>query len=318
MSKLINVLRASARRTKFAIWIDKYVYKTRTKAFIELLCMPFGLFKMFFLFLSKKTNHKFKYNLAITAIVKNEAQYIREWIEYHLMIGIEKFYIYDNDSTDKILEVLGEYIENDIVEYKKIIGKNRQNDAYNDSLNKNRNSVKYMAFIDIDEFINTHDISLVSYLDESLSDAKTAGLVLNWKIFGSAHLNKKTQEMVLERFLYSSDETFVRNKHVKTICKPKQVLGIINPHYCVYLSNRYAVSVDGKKSTGPYNDNVKFYPICINHYFCKSYEEFVEKRARGKADSLGIRDVHEFEEHDVNDFYDDGMLKYVSQIRGVH
>jgi hypothetical protein len=42
----------------------------------------------------------FKYYLFIGAIIYNEAEYIAEWIEYHLLVGVQKFYIFDNESTD--------------------------------------------------------------------------------------------------------------------------------------------------------------------------------------------------------------------------
>ncbi len=42
----------------------------------------------------------FKHEFAIAAIVKNEGRYLREWIEFHRLVGCTKFYIYDNNSTD--------------------------------------------------------------------------------------------------------------------------------------------------------------------------------------------------------------------------
>ena len=41
-----------------------------------------------------------KYYLAVCAIAKNEGPYFREWIEWHRKQGVEKFYIYDNESND--------------------------------------------------------------------------------------------------------------------------------------------------------------------------------------------------------------------------
>ena len=44
--------------------------------------------------------------LSVVAIAKNEAPYIKEWIEYHKLVGVERFYFYDNGSTDNTREVL--------------------------------------------------------------------------------------------------------------------------------------------------------------------------------------------------------------------
>ncbi|MBR2734192.1 MAG: glycosyltransferase family 2 protein, partial [Selenomonadaceae bacterium] len=42
----------------------------------------------------------FAHDLAIAAILKNEGHYIKEWLDYHLLAGVDHFYLYDNDSTD--------------------------------------------------------------------------------------------------------------------------------------------------------------------------------------------------------------------------
>ena len=53
----------------------------------------------------------FLYDLTITAIFKNEGHYLKEWLDYHLLAGVEHFYLYNNDSTDNYKEVLAPYIE---------------------------------------------------------------------------------------------------------------------------------------------------------------------------------------------------------------
>lgn len=47
-----------------------------------------------------------KYTTSICAIVRNEARYILEWIAYHKAVGIDHFYIYDNQSTDETTDIL--------------------------------------------------------------------------------------------------------------------------------------------------------------------------------------------------------------------
>src|SRR5207248_10986601 len=48
--------------------------------------------------------------LAICAIFKNEAPYLREWIEFHRLVGVSHFYLYRNGSTDDWEPVLRPYI----------------------------------------------------------------------------------------------------------------------------------------------------------------------------------------------------------------
>ena len=81
--------------------------------------------------------------LAFVLIAKNEATYIKEWLDFHIKQGVTNFIIYDNESTDNFREVLSPYIEKGIVIYNVIKGKCRQIDAYNMALNKYRKHFKY-------------------------------------------------------------------------------------------------------------------------------------------------------------------------------
>ena len=51
-----------------------------------------------------KANAQIK--LAISTIVRNEASDLDEWLEFHCMMGVEHFYIYNNGSTDGTAEKL--------------------------------------------------------------------------------------------------------------------------------------------------------------------------------------------------------------------
>src|SRR5262245_23964419 len=61
------------------------------------------------------TSAPHKYQLTICAIFKNEKKYLKEWIEYHRLIGVDHFYLYNNNSSDHPLELLLPYIKTGIV-----------------------------------------------------------------------------------------------------------------------------------------------------------------------------------------------------------
>ena len=50
--------------------------------------------------MERERSQTFAHEMGMVAIAKNEGPYIREWIEYHKLVGFTIFYIYDNDSTD--------------------------------------------------------------------------------------------------------------------------------------------------------------------------------------------------------------------------
>ena len=80
--------------------------------------LRYGLFKAMKLKWRMKHDHTPpRYYLAICAIAKNEGPYFHEWIEWHRKQGVEKFYIYDNESTDGTREVLEPYIASGLADF---------------------------------------------------------------------------------------------------------------------------------------------------------------------------------------------------------
>ncbi|MBQ4405038.1 MAG: glycosyltransferase family 92 protein [Selenomonadaceae bacterium] len=95
----------------------------------------------------------FLHNLAVVAILKDEGNYLKEWLDYHLLAGVDHFYLYDNDSSDNQAEVAKPYIEAGLVDYFSLPGKAMQMVAYNDAVKRFKFHCRYMAFIDLDEFV---------------------------------------------------------------------------------------------------------------------------------------------------------------------
>lgn len=58
--------------------------------------------------------HK-KYQVSVCSLFKNEAKYLREWIEYHRIVGVDHFYLYNNGSLDRSVDVLTPYIKEGLV-----------------------------------------------------------------------------------------------------------------------------------------------------------------------------------------------------------
>ena len=56
-----------------------------------------------------------KHFLTIFVIVRNEAPYIDEWIEFHRMMGVSHFFIYDNGSSDDTVDRLSSYVDAGLV-----------------------------------------------------------------------------------------------------------------------------------------------------------------------------------------------------------
>lgn len=82
-------------------------YKSRSVyVILEVLSVPFGLVNYF---LSPAKDRLPPKGLAVVGIIKNEAKFIEEWIEYYLLSGADKIILFDNESTDQTAEIVKRY-----------------------------------------------------------------------------------------------------------------------------------------------------------------------------------------------------------------
>ncbi len=261
----------------------------------------------------------FLHDLAVVAILKNEAPYLKEWIDYHLLAGVDHFYLYDNESPDNQREVAAPYVKAGLVDYINAPGKVMQCAAYNDAIKRFKFHCRYMAFIDGDEFIFPRTGGgIVKTVDEIFShDKHAAGLAINWQCFGSnGHENADYSKGVLERFTRRAPSDWKINEQggnalVKSISNPRKINFMGSPHVSFYFMDAHLLnetsSVIGQ--TG-YNFNGSVDKIAVNHYHTKSREEHKAKTNRGRADVLTKKSLTEFEVYDRNEVFDDGILRY--------
>lgn len=240
-----------------------------------------------------------RYYLAVCAIAKNEGPYFAEWIEWHRRMGVEKFYIYDNESTDGTCETLAPYIESGLVDYRYWPGQKQQLAAYDDCFERHRLDTRWLAVIDLDEFIvPVRDRSIPDFLRDK---EQFSVVEINWLVYGSGGAKTREPGGVMERFRRHSLPGHRLNTHVKSIADPRRVCTMTGCHEAARLSGRAADShgvalKKGFRDRKPQQDVIR-----INHYAVKSYEEFLAKRARGRARTVSQRSLDYFEQYDLND-----------------
>lgn len=244
--------------------------------------LRYGLFRAWRLKRRMKRDHTQpgRY-LAVCAIAKDEGPYFCEWIEWHLRQGVEKFYIYDNGSTDGTHEILRPYIERGVVEYTPFPGHRRQLAAYDDCLARHRLDDRWLAFIDLDEFIvPVQDRTVADFLRRH---EEASAIEINWLIYGSGGARTRQPGGVMERFKCHSLPGHRLNTHVKSIVNPRRIYGMIGCHEVARISG---VTIDshGTPVTRNFGEREPQQDIIrINHYAVRSYEEFLEKQMRGRA-----------------------------------
>jgi len=212
---------------------------------------------------------------------------------------VEKFYIYDNESTDDTKEVLAPYIEAGLVEYTFWAGKKQQLAVYDDCFDRRRFEAHWIAVIDLDEFIvPVKDASIPDFL-KRFEDF--SAVEINWLCYGSGGANTHEAGGVMERFKHHSLHDNRINRHVKSIINPRRILCMNGSHEAAKLTGDIADSHGNPITLNfryrePQHDIIK-----INHYAVKSYEEFLQKKARGSVRKAKKRYLNYFDKYDRND-----------------
>ena len=255
----------------------------------------------------------FPYDVAVVSTMYNESPYVKEWLDYHLLAGVDHFYIYDHESTDNLKEILQPYIESGIVTYTLYPSPVSINAVYNDAVDKYKFFCRYMAVIDGDEFIfPQNNQSIPEVLDKFFADKKqAAGLAINWHCFGSNEQETADYSKgVLERFTRRAPKDFAPpfpngapggNAHIKTILNPRLVSYFDSPHFARYFENYFNVNEQGKIIPNCLSYPISVENILINHYITKSKEEAFKRR--GKSEEY-------FNTYNRNEVFDDSILKY--------
>ena len=258
----------------------------------------------------------FLYDVAVVALTYNERNYIKEWLDYHLLSGVDHFYLYDHESTDNYREISRPYEEKGLVTDKYYPGKVKHIAAFNDAVKNFKFFCRYMTFIDDDEFLlPKHNKTIGEVIDDvfSLHPNYTGALRVYWHCFGSNNLEKADYSKgVLERFTRRAPDDYVHNRGLKVIANPRKIKYWDNPHDAYYYEGNYPVDESGEITVGM-SKLATAEKIILNHYCVKSKEEFVERKMKVNSNPdvySSSRQWDYFEDHDRNDVFDDEILKY--------
>jgi hypothetical protein len=221
--------------------------------------------------------------LSICAILKNEPN-LEEWIIYHYIVGVQHFYLYDNESNIPIQSrLLNKPFFQDLCTVIPFPGKLKQIPAYNHCINHFKNDTIWLAVIDGDEYIVPKEDSTIT--DFLLKRKQAQSIGINWLMFGTSyHITK--QKYVIDSFIRCNKNTG-ENIQIKSIFKPKFVTSLYNPHFVTTKNCFLCRNACKQIIRGPFNHNFQETNkiIQINHYFVRSEEDWRMKQNRGRADT---------------------------------
>ncbi len=241
----------------------------------------------------------FRHELAVCAIFKDEARYLEEWLTFHVGVGVEHFYLYDDASSDAYRDVLEPWLRRGLVTLTAWHGR-RQRAAYNDCIKRHRMQARWIAFIDLDEFLfcpTDEDLRSVlrSYRD-------VASIFVYWVLFGSSGHAERPDGPVVEAYTRCLDpEAAIADDfdHADVPGKADYVSGwsqdgksIVNPRlvrsYNIHKPKRLWVGEpldENRERPRVRGEAVKLSQtrLRINHYWSKSIRDLTDKVARGSV-----------------------------------
>lgn len=243
------------------------------------------------------------------ALAKMESAYIEEWVKYHLALGFDHIYIYDNEDTPTYCNLLKKYTQVTCI--------HKPGNSYNrgihyvvlDDFVKNimgKNGMTHAANIDIDEFIVLKKHANIKEFIRAYIKGDCVGIGMNWRLFGSSGLTDISSTPVTIRFTQCESSA---NQHVKTLFDIKYFNGWQTMHYAVPKKGVFIKDTAGTIITGPFNKSGDISVIQLNHYKCKTLAEYKLARQRGRAGLPLQQHIKEniesdYEHHNRNDVTD--------------
>ena len=216
--------------------------------------------------------------LSICAIFRDEANYLKEWIEFHCLVGVEKFYLYNHRSEDDYLNVLRPYIDSGIVTLTEWDRDSPcQVQAYQHYIDAHVGESDWAAFLDIDEFLFSPQFdSVPEFL--STFPPEWQAVAVSWMCFGSSGKQEWEDAPVIERFTWRKFCSIPSNHYAKPIVRMDKHFTIDDPHY----ANVLTITPSGRPTSGPHLIPHEYDLLRINHYGTKSRQEWEKRQRFGK------------------------------------
>lgn len=225
-------------------------------------------------------------DLAVACMFRNSVFYLREWIEFHLLVGVQRFYLCDNLSVDGPMDILEPYVERGTVvllradsDFGTRFVEDLQTPFLTAVARAVRGRVKWLACIDTDEFLAPSRASDATLLDVLARHEDAAAIAVNWQMYGSSCIRRKPDDrLIIETFLHRAHTQEPVNRHIKLIVRPERVRCFHDPHSVhvepgapgrVRLTNGRPIA-----EATPCSHFVMIDELRINHYMTGDVEYF--------------------------------------------
>jgi hypothetical protein len=229
--------------------------------------------------------------ITVATVIRNEGPYLQEWLDFHIALGVDRFILYDNGSTDQTLRVCEPYIREGVVTIVPWVNfsiwSNHQRAAYAHALANFGPGTTWMGFFDVDEFmmpVTACSLREILRAREALPALLVAGIH-----FGTSGHAVRPKGGVVDSYRMAVPMHLQRRYPAQLIStkgfvRPPRVAAIVSLHWFKLRGTRasgyteHGWPIYGRCQSAA--DRLTVDVIRYNHYFTRSLEEF-ERKASG-------------------------------------
>ncbi len=269
--------------------------------------------------------------MGLVCIVKNERDYIGEWLQFHIMQGVTDIVIYDNGCSDDTLSEAQSHAAGancTIVPWRTFIDADNlpfsiQSLAYAHAIVNFGPALRWMAFIDVDEFLFAPSgRSLPDILDE----LRLPAIAVPWTNFGTGGHKSRPPGLVTENYtecaahpLHPGQRSLLR---YKSVVDPAEVCAMGSHIFPLHEKGAVAINERGEVVPG-YNVTdatfVATQALRLNHYFTRSEEEIADRIAKGRVSRNGevVKNYLErrLKVYSLQTSRDEAILQFVPELK---
>ncbi|WP_420317642.1 glycosyltransferase family 92 protein [Ekhidna sp.] len=258
-----------------------------------------------------------KHFLTFATNFKNENPYLKDWIEYHVKVGVNHFYLYDQDGGEEAQEILRPYEEKGIVTrhpWTHLDGtrfdgatkwwqRNKNHMGFAHAAKNYRKEFQWLMKIDVDEFLFPIDGSthLHNWLN-TVDVKKIKGIKLPRINFGNNGYDTKPEKSVLEAYI-KREENYSDHKDLGNGDFLSSNRFAYSAHWWHYKWYKFGKMLTNTDEMG----------WRINHYYTKSLEEYLSRQNVSGGRPVG-REGFDEKNRGCNDIEDTSMLDLLDNV----
>jgi len=230
----------------------------------------------------------------ICAIMKNNFEYIKEWCEHYLSLGVSKIIIYDNNDISDKRKIKVPSSDVIVIDWRGIYS--GQLPAYEDCYKKYSNEFDWFGFFDSDEYLI---INKWNNVQEMISELGFADIIaINWVNYDDMGVIKRNMRIPVNKFFTRVAKYWNDFYHYKQFIKSGLEGFEIHQHN-ILLTNptRLFKRVNVKGESIGIDDYItkKHCNECfIKHVLTKTLSEYINEKAfNGKPTGRNDRSEEE-------------------------